>query len=306
MGKRNSHRRNRGNNKDKLLQFMDRLSDRTAIQPEERLRLETGADATTGRIIDLVTPIGKGQRVLLPSPPKAGKTTILQEISRALDELSPEVHQMALLIDERVEEVTDFERNVPAHVFASSIDQPPNKHVKTAESTFKQALNMVFQGKDVLILLDSLTRLARAYNKTVDSRGRTLSGGLSANALDRPRMLFGAARNIEGDGSLTVIASALVDTGSRMDEVIFQEFKGTGNCEIVLDRSIADRRIWPAVDITASGTRQERRLMNDIERKAVDHLRRKLAELDKREAIKYLKKMVEQTESNDALLRRIM
>ncbi|MFB6351824.1 MAG: transcription termination factor Rho, partial [Bradymonadaceae bacterium] len=253
------------NQGDDLEQLLDRLSDQTAVQPNERLRLEHGPDTTTARIVDLITPLGKGQRVLLPSPPKAGKTTILQKIAHAVDENFPDVRQYALLIDERVEEVTDFKRNIPSEVRASSIDQHPENHVEVAEGTYKDAIEAVFRGEDVLVLLDSLTRLARTYNKTVKHSGRTLSGGLSANALERPRQLFGTARNVEDGGSLTVVASALIDTGSRMDEVIFQEFKGTGNAELVLDRELAEHRLWPAVDIEGSGTRQEAKIMTDLE-----------------------------------------
>ncbi len=295
----------KGNQDDDLLRRLDRFSERTAIQPRERLRLETEPDEYTGRIIDVVAPVGKGQRVLIPSPPKAGKTTVLQKISKAVHENNPEVEQMALLIDERVEEVTDFRRNIPIEVRASSIDQHPDNHVQTAEESFQEILDMVFEGKDVLVLLDSLTRLARTYNKVKQYDGRTLSGGIAAGALDRPRMLFGAARNVEGDGSLTVVASCLVDTGSRMDEVIFQEFKGTGNCEIVLDREIAEHRIWPALDINESGTRQERDLLNDLESDTIDRIRRKLADLDKLEAIKTLRSSVKKTEANEEMLERV-
>jgi transcription termination factor Rho len=306
MGQRHRKRwRQKSNQDDDLLRRVDRLSERTAIQPQERLRLETEPDEYTGRIIDVVAPLGKGQRVLIPSPPKAGKTTILQKVSKAVHQNNPDVEQIALLIDERVEEVTDFRRNIPIEVRASSIDQHPDNHVETAETAFQEVLDMVFEGKDVLVLLDSLTRLARTYNKVKQYDGRTLSGGIAAGALDRPRMLFGAARNIEGDGSLTVVASCLVDTGSRMDEVIFQEFKGTGNCEIVLDREIAEHRIWPAIDIGESGTRQERQLLDDLERDTIDRIRRKLAELDKLEAIKTLRSSVKKTETNEEMLERV-
>ena len=303
MGKR-QQKHNSGNNQD-LEQLLDRLSELTAIQPDERLRLETDGEDATCRIVDLITPFGKGQRVLLPSPPKAGKTTILQKISHAVEENDPSVRQLALLVDERVEEVTDFKRNIPAEVRASSIDQPPDSHVDTSEDTFRDAIQMMFDGEDVLVLLDSLTRLARAYNKVVHHSGRTLSGGLSAGALDRPRQLFGTARNVEGGGSLTVIASALIDTGSRMDEVIFQEFKGTGNAELVLDRHVAEHRLWPAVDIEASGTRQEAKLLTDVEYQKISELRRRLAGLDNTDAIKWLQKRVKQTGDNLQLLENL-
>ncbi|MFB6264082.1 MAG: transcription termination factor Rho [Bradymonadaceae bacterium] len=287
---------------DELIQAIDQLSEKTALQPSERLRLETEPDEFTGRVIDLVAPIGRGQRVLLPSPPKAGKTTILQRIAKAVDENNPDVDLLTLLVDERVEEVTDFKRNVPGEVYASSIDQPPDSHVETAENTFQNAVERVLRGEDVLVLLDSLTRLARTYNKVEHYDGRTLSGGLSAGALDRPRMLFGSARRTEDSGSLTIVASCLVDTGSRMDEVIFQEFKGTGNCELVLDREIAQHRIWPAVDIDASGTRQEHELLDDLEQEKIPRLRRKLAEQEKIAALKTLRSMIRSSESNRELL----
>jgi len=304
MGRGHNDHGNNGDS-DELDQMLDRLSNQTASHPNERLRLETDGDETTCRIVDLITPLGKGQRVLLPSPPKAGKTTILQKVAHAVDENFPDVRQYALLIDERVEEVTDFRRNVPSEVRASSIDQHPDNHVETAEQTYKDAVEAVFRGEDVLVLLDSLTRLARTYNKTVKHSGRTLSGGLSANALDRPRQLFGTARNVEHGGSLTVVASALIDTGSRMDEVIFQEFKGTGNAELVLDRELAEHRLWPAVDIEGSGTRQEAKIMSDFEYENVSELRRRLAGMDKKDALKWLQNRIRDTKSNEDLLKNL-
>lgn len=306
MGKQHRERwRQEGDYDDELEALLDRFSDLTSIHPNERLRLETDGSGATRRIVDLITPLGKGQRVLLPSPPKAGKTTILQKIAHAIDENFPDVHQIALLIDERVEEVTDFRRNVPSEVRASSIDQHPESHVETAEETYKDAIDMVFDGEDVLILLDSLTRLGRTYNKVVEHSGRTLSGGLSANALDRPRQLFGTARNVEHGGSLTVVASALIDTGSRMDEVIFQEFKGTGNAELVLDRELAEHRLWPAVDIESSGTRQEANIMTDLEYDKITNLRRQLANMGKKDAIKWLQNHIRDTEGNEDLLKNV-
>lgn len=297
--------RNNSNKNDNLAPLLDRLSESTAVQPDERLKLETDGDDVTCRTIDLIAPLGKGQRVLLPSPPKAGKTTILQKISKAVEQNGPDVYQLALLIDERVEEVTDFRRNIPADVRASSIDQHPENHVDTAEKALQDGIERVFRGEDVLILLDSLTRLTRTYNKVVKHSGRTLSGGLSANAIDRPRQLFGTARNVEHGGSLTVVASALIDTGSRMDEVIFQEFKGTGNSELVLDRDIAERRIWPAVDIESSGTRQERNLFEEREYKQVSSLRRRLAGMEKSDAMKWLRQQITSTDSNEELLKNM-
>ena len=306
MGRNHRKRwRNKSNQDNELIRLLDELSDRTAIQPQERLRLENDGGDVTCRVVDLITPFGKGQRVLLPSPPKAGKTMILQKISHAVDENYPDVRQLALLVDERVEEVTDFNRNIPSEVRASSIDQHPKSHVKTAERCFQHAIDSMFEGRDVLVLLDSLTRLARAYNKVHNHSGRTLSGGLSAGALDRPRQLFGSARNLEGGGSLTVVASTLIDTGSRMDEVIFQEFKGTGNAELMLDRDLAEHRLWPAVDIEASGTRQEANLLTDLEYRKITDLRRRVAGLDKLDALKWLRSRIESTESNEELLENV-
>jgi len=290
---------------DELAALVDRLSESTAIQPQEKLQLETDGDDVTCRVVDLVAPLGKGQRVLLPSPPKAGKTTILQKMSKAVDENDPDVFQLALLVDERVEEVTDFRRNIPAEVRASSIDEHPENHVETAEQAFMDCIERVFEGQDALVLLDSLTRVARTYNKVVEHSGRTLSGGLSANAIDRPRQLFGTARNLERGGSLTIVASALIDTGSRMDEVIFQEFKGTGNSELVLDRELAEHRLWPAVDVESSGTRQERQLLDDFEYEQCTSLRRQLANMDKKGALKWLRQHIDKTGSNKELLENI-
>ena len=294
--------RNRNNRRKLTLdeQIM-KLSDFTPIQPQERIRLETAKDATIGRLVDMVTPIGKGQRCLITSPPKAGKTTVLHAIARAVHENHPDIHQVALLVDERPEEATDFRRNVPVEVIASTSDQTPKHHVKTAERVFGDALNRLLDGQDVLILLDSITRLARAYNVMAGS-GKILSGGVTAGALDRPRQLFGAARKLEEGGSLTIIATALVDTGSLMDEAIFQEFKGTGNLELILDRELAQRRLFPAVDIGPSGTRREAMLHNELEARKIPALRRYLADMGKADSLGWMLKRIRKTQSNKELL----
>ncbi len=302
-GRRRSrkNRNNRNNRKQKLDDLIQRMGDYTPIQPKDRIRLETTDDEPICRIIDMVTPIGKGQRCLITSPPKAGKTTILQAIARATAKNHPEIEQIALLVDERPEEATDFKRNVPVKVVSSTSDQPPKRHVKVAEDVFRDALDMLLKGKDVMILLDSITRLARAYN-VISGSGKILSGGITAGALDRPRQLFGAARKLEDSGSLTIIGTALVDTGSLMDEVIFQEFKCTGNLELILDRGLAQRRIFPAVNIGPSGTRREMDLMNDIETIKIPALRRYLADMGKEESINWLLKRIRKTDSNKELL----
>jgi len=288
---------------NKLKLLTERLADYTPIQPAERIKLETDAKEMTGRLIDLIAPIGRGQRVLVTSPPKAGKTTVLQTISRAVHQNHPDIHQVALLIDERPEEATDFKRNIPAKVEASTTDRTPEEHVRLAEKVFTDALERLLKGEDVLILLDSITRLARAYNTINRSgNGRTLSGGITAGALDRPRQLFGAARNLEEAGSLTIVATALIDTGSRMDEVIFQEFKGTGNSELVLDRELANRRLFPAVDLAASGTRRELDLMSAVETKRVPDLRRRLADMSQQESLNWFLKRIKRTQNNLELL----
>lgn len=290
---------------DDFQKTVEKLQHLTPIQPDERIYLETDEDEHTGRVLDIVTPIGKGQRVLVTSPPKAGKTTILQKISKAVDQNHPEIKQIALLVNERPEEATDFRRNLSVQVEASTTDQSTVNHARTAEDVFVQAIEYVLEGKDVMILLDSLTRLARVYNKIRDGSGRTLSGGITAGALDRPRQMFGAARNIEGGGSLTIFASALVDTGSRMDEVIFQEFKGTGNCEIILDRTLSERRLFPAVDIKESGTRNEMDLVGELEGEKIGLLRRRLADKDEISSLDWLLKGIKNTNSNLKLLRSI-
>jgi transcription termination factor Rho len=304
MGRRRRRKRRGGGGGGRKLQNLtDRLADYTPIQPEQRIRLETSSDELTGRVIDLIAPIGRGQRVLITSPPKAGKTMILQAISKAVEKNHNDIYQMALLVDERPEEATDFKRNLNIKVHASTTDKGPKKHIKVAERVFVEALERLYKGEDVLILMDSLTRLARAYNTTCRSSSRTLSGGLTAGALERPRQLFGVARNFEGAGSVTIIATALIDTGSRMDEVIFQEFKGTGNCEVVLDRKLSQRRLYPAVDIAASGTRREDLLHDDVETEKVPHMRRKLADMGDIDRLDWLLKSMKKTRTNLELLK---
>jgi transcription termination factor Rho len=274
----------------------------TPIYPMDRLLLETPHSNITSRIIDLVAPIGKGQRGLIVSPPKAGKTTILKDIANSVATNNPEVYIMVLLVDERPEEVTDMERSVKGEVVSSTFDQPSENHIQVAELVLQRAKRLVEHGKDVLILLDSITRLARAYNLSLPASGRVLSGGVDSTALFPPKRFFGAARNIEFGGSLTILATALVDTGSRMDEVIFEEFKGTGNMEINLDRKLADKRIFPAIDITRSGTRKEELLMEEEEAKQVWKLRRILHEKESEVAIEQLIDYIRKTKTNQDFL----
>ncbi|MBC7333255.1 MAG: transcription termination factor Rho [Actinobacteria bacterium] len=274
----------------------------TPVYPMERLRLETTSENITPRIIDLIAPIGKGQRGLIVSPPKAGKTTILKELANSIATNNPEVIIIVLLIDERPEEVTDMERSVRGEVISSTFDQPSDNHIQVAELVLERAKRLVEHGKDVLILLDSITRLARAYNLSTPASGRVLSGGVDSTALFPPKRFFGAARNIENGGSLTILATALIDTGSRMDEVIFEEFKGTGNMEIHLDRKLADKRIFPSIDITRSGTRKEELLMDEEEANLVWKLRRILYEREPEVAIEQLIDYVKRTKSNKDFL----
>jgi transcription termination factor Rho len=274
----------------------------TPIYPDQRLRLETKPYDLTSRIIDLVAPIGKGQRGLIVSPPKAGKTTILKQIANAITTQNPEVHMMALLVDERPEEVTDMERSISGDVVSSTFDQPADNHVQVAELVLERAKRLVEHGRDVVIMLDSITRLARAYNLTTPASGRILSGGVDSTALFPPKRFFGAARNIENGGSLTILATALVDTGSRMDEVIFEEFKGTGNMEIHLDRRLADKRIFPAIDIDKSGTRKEELILPTDEAQLIWKLRRVLHALDSGAAIELLIDKIKETKSNSDFL----
>ena len=270
--------------------------------PETRLSLEVPDTDMSMRVVDLVAPIGLGQRGLIVSPPKAGKTVLLQQMANSLTTNHPEVHLIVLLIDERPEEVTDMEEHVDGEVISSTFDEPADRHAQVAEMVLEKAKRLVETGKDVIILLDSITRLARAYNVTIPHSGKILSGGVDANALHKPKRFFGAARNIEGGGSLTIIATALVETGSRMDEVIFEEFKGTGNMELILDRHISDKRIFPAIDINRSGTRKEELLLSSNELNRVYLLRNFLADMPPTEAIEFLLERMNRTETNREFL----
>jgi transcription termination factor Rho len=275
----------------------------TPLYPEEMLDLEIGAEELSTRLINLLTPIGKGQRGLIVAPPRTGKTILLQKIANAITTNHKEVKLIVLLIDERPEEVTDMERSVKGEVISSTFDEPAERHVQVADMVIEKAKRLVEHGKDVVILLDSITRLARAHNSVVPHSGKILSGGVDSNALQRPKRFFGAARNIEGNGSLTIIATALIETGSRMDEVIFEEFKGTGNLELVLDRRLSDKRIFPSVDIFRSGTRKEELL---IEKKALDKiwiLRKFLNEKPLVEAMEFLLDKLSKTKSNSQFLK---
>ena len=274
----------------------------TVVDPDDRLVMETNAKEILTRVIDIVSPIGLGQRMLIVAPPKTGKTIMLQKICHAITINRPDVIQFVLLVDERPEEVTDFRRTVKADVFASSADRPTDEHLHVAEMAMERAKRLVEAGKDVVILLDSITRLSRAYNKEVESSGRTLSGGVDSRALERPKRLFGAARNAEEGGSLTIIATALIDTGSRMDEVIFEEFKGTGNLEINLDRALAEKRIFPAINIQTSGTRKEEKLFSQHEYEKVKKLRGALFALKPVEAMERLMKSLNEFRSNAEFL----
>jgi transcription termination factor Rho len=277
----------------------------TPLYPQDRLRLETEPSNVVTRVIDLVAPIGKGQRGLIVSPPKAGKTMVLQAIANAITINNPEVHLMVVLVDERPEEVTDMQRSVKGEVIASTFDRPAEDHTTVAELAIERAKRLVEMGHDVVVLLDSMTRLGRAYNLSAPASGRILSGGVDSAALYPPKRFFGAARNIENGGSLTILATALVETGSRMDEVIFEEFKGTGNMELKLDRKLADKRIFPAVDVDASGTRKEEILMAPDELKTVWKLRRVLHALDQQQAIELLLGKLRETRSNYEFLLQI-
>jgi transcription termination factor Rho len=274
----------------------------TPLYPQEKVKLEYSAEELCTRIMDLLCPVGKGQRGLIVSPPKAGKTMLLQRIANAITTNHPEIYLIILLIDERPEEVTDMERSVKAEVISSTFDEPPTRHVQVADMVIEKAKRMVEHGKDVVILLDSITRLARAHNQVVPHSGKILSGGIDSNALQRPKRFFGAARNVEEGGSLTIIATALIDTGSRMDDVIFEEFKGTGNMEIVLDRKLADRRIFPAFDINRSGTRKEEILLLPDVLNRVWILRKFLNEQTPVEAMEFLIEHVGKTKTNKKFL----
>ena len=270
--------------------------------PEARLRLERDNGDIANRVIDLIAPTGKGQRGLITSPPKAGKTILLQKIANAITENHPEVHLIVLLIDERPEEVTDMEEHVDAEVISSTFDEPADRHTQVAEMVIEKAKRLVEHKRDVVILLDSITRLARAYNVVVPHSGKILSGGVDANALHKPKRFFGSARNLEEGGSLTIIATALIETGSRMDEVIFEEFKGTGNMEIVLDRHIADKRIFPAIDINRSGTRREELLLDEKTLNRIYLLRNFLADMPPAESIEFLLQRMKRTNDNTEFL----
>ena len=282
-----------------------KFGDLTPVYPDEMLKMEHGKNSITARVIDLVSPIGKGQRGLIVSPPKAGKTTILKDIAASISANNPEVHLMCLLVDERPEEVTDMERSIKGEVISSTFDMPTENHIAVAELVIERAKRLVECGEDVVILLDSITRLARAYNLAQPASGRILSGGVDSTALYPPKRFLGAARNIEGGGSLTILASALIDTGSKMDEVIFEEFKGTGNMELRLDRDLADRRVFPAIDPVASGTRKEELLLDPQEAPLIWAVRRILANMNSTErAMDMLIKSLKQTETNQEFLLR--
>jgi transcription termination factor Rho len=274
----------------------------TPLYPEEKFNLEAPSGGLTTRIIDLIAPIGKGQRALITSPPKAGKTMILKAIANAIAENHPEVVLIVLLIDERPEEVTDMMRNVKAEVISSTFDEPATRHVQVADMVIEKARRMTEHKRDVVILLDSITRLARAHNTVVPHSGKILSGGVDSNALHKPKRFFGAARNVEEGGSLTIIGTALIDTGSRMDEVIFEEFKGTGNSEIVLDRKLSDRRTYPAIDINRSATRREELLLPEATLNRMHILRKVLSPLNPVDSMEFLLEKVKATDSNDEFL----
>ena len=270
----------------------------TPINPETWLRLETGQQPITTRVMDLLTPLGKGQRALIVAPPRTGKTVLLQQVSQAISENHPELSLVMLLVDERPEEVTDMRRSVKGDVLASSLDCDVESHVRLSQLVIERCKRMAESGKDVFLLMDSITRMARAFNKWVGNTGRTMSGGVDIKALDIPKKLFATARVFEEGGSLTIVATALVDTGSRMDELIFQEFKGTGNMELVLDRKLADRRVWPAIDISQSGTRREEKLLDPNTLHAVNMLRRTLSSMHHVDAMEQLTKQLSKFKSN--------
>jgi transcription termination factor Rho len=282
-----------------------RFQNLTTIDPIEKFQLETDPDQIETRLIDFVTPIGKGTRGLIVAPPRTGKTTILKQIANAITTNHPDVHVMVLLIDERPEEVTDFQRSVSAEVVASSNDQNLETHVRLSRFMVERCRRMVEAGKDVFVLLDSITRVARAFNSAHGGSGRTMTGGVDARALEIPRRIFAAARKAEEGGSLTIVATALVDTGSRMDELIFQEFKGTGNMELVLDRKLSDRRLFPAVDIPKSGTRKEEKLFPPDQIEAVRKLRRMMVDLNPIEAMETLQNALRKYKTNAELLKRL-
>ena len=282
-----------------------RFDELTPIYPDERIRLETQSNEYAMRIIDLMSPIGKGQRGMIVAPPKVGKTTLLKKIANSISENNPEEKLIVLLIDERPEEVTDMKRSINGEVIYSTFDELPEHHVKVAEMVLERAKRLVEQGQDVVILLDSITRLARAYNLTIPSSGRTLSGGLDPAALHKPKKFFGAARNIEHGGSLTILATALIDTGSRMDDVIFEEFKGTGNMEVHLDRKLSEKRIFPAIDINKSGTRREDLLLTPKEKETVFALRKAMNSMPVADVTEQVISMMVKTKNNQEFLDEI-
>lgn len=281
------------------------FSDLIPIHPEERLRLETTQNEVAMRMIDLMSPIGKGQRGMIVAPPKVGKTTLLKKIANSITRNNPEVYLIVLLIDERPEEVTDMKRSIKGDIIYSTFDELPEHHIKVAEMVLERAKRLTEQNKDVVILLDSITRLARAYNLTIPSSGKTLSGGFDPNALHKPKSFFGAARNIENGGSLTILATALIETGSRMDDVIFEEFKGTGNMEVHLDRNLSEKRIFPAIDINKSGTRREEKLLSPQELETVFALRKALSSMSVSEVTEQLLNQMVASKNNAEFLKRI-
>ena len=274
----------------------------TPLYALEQLKLEYNPTKLTGRVLDLFCPIGKGQRALIVAPPRTGKTELLKELAHGITHNNPDASLMVLLVDERPEEVTDMQRSVKAEVYSSTFDLPAQNHVRTAEMVIEKAKRRVESGKDVIILLDSITRLARAYNTVTPSSGKVLSGGVDANALHKPKRFFGAARNIEEGGSLTIIATALIDTGSRMDEVIFEEFKGTGNSEVVLNRYVSERRIYPAIDVTKSGTRKEELMVNEEDLRKVWAMRNAMQNMEDVEGLKFLFSKMNKTKNNAEFL----
>ena len=282
-----------------------KFDDLTPIYPDERIRLETSPDEYAMRMIDLISPIGKGQRGMIVAPPKVGKTTLLKKIANSISTNNPEIELIVLLIDERPEEVTDMRRSIKGDVIYSTFDELPEHHVKVAEMVLERAKRLTEQDKDVVILLDSITRLARAYNLVIPSSGRTLSGGLDPNALHKPKKFFGAARNIENGGSLTILATSLIETGSRMDDVIFEEFKGTGNMEVHLDRGLSEKRIFPAIDINKSGTRREELLLTKQELDTVFSLRKAMSTKPISEITEQLINQMLETKNNEEFIEKI-
>jgi transcription termination factor Rho len=278
------------------------FEDLTPLHPDGRLFLETDQKELNMRIVDMVTPVGKGQRMLIVAPPRTGKTVLLQKMANAFAKNHPETYVIILLIDERPEEVTEMERATTAEVVSSTFDEPASRHIQVAEMVSEKAKRMVEYGRDVVILLDSITRLARAYNTEAPHSGKILTGGIDSTALQKPKKFFGAARNLEEAGSLTIIGTALVDTGSKMDEVIFEEFKGTGNSELHLDRRLVEKRVWPAINISESGTRKEELLLDPKELELVFRLRRVLSDMNPVEAVELLRARLEKTKSNGEFL----